>query len=65
MRTELMTAFVAENSDTQVEVEVERVGGGAGQVNCFECDGAGVSPFPADLNSARTASSAKIRALFW
>jgi bifunctional non-homologous end joining protein LigD len=29
MRTKLMTAFVAENGDTQVEVKLERVGGGA------------------------------------
>jgi hypothetical protein len=54
MRTELMTAFVVENCDSQVEVEVERVGVGAGQVKRFECGGTGVSPFPAELFPART-----------
>jgi hypothetical protein len=37
MRTALMTAFVAENGDTPVEVEVERLGSGASQLKCFEC----------------------------
>jgi hypothetical protein len=39
MRTALMTAFVARNCDTPVEVDVERVGVGAGQVKRFERGG--------------------------
>ena len=40
MRMERMTGFVAQNCDTPVEVQVERVGVGAGRVKCFECGGA-------------------------
>jgi DnaJ-class molecular chaperone len=44
---ERMTAFVALNGDTPIEVDVERLGGGAGRIRCPECDGSGnLSHFP-------------------
>jgi hypothetical protein len=59
MRMERMTAFVSHNCDTTVEVEVERVGVGAGQVKCFECGGTGISSFPAEEYPARTCNDCK------
>jgi hypothetical protein len=44
MRMERMTAFVALDCDTSVDVEVEPLGAGAGKVRCFECGGSGLSP---------------------
>jgi hypothetical protein len=65
MSTELMATFVAENGDTQVEVEVERVGGGAGRATCFEGGGTGVSPLPAEFIRSGLAMTARARALCW
>jgi hypothetical protein len=44
MRMERMNAFVALDCDTPVEVDVERLGAGAGKVRCFACGGSGLSP---------------------
>ena len=49
MRTELMTAFVALDGNTPVDVRVERLGAGAGKVRCFECGGDGVCKFPREM----------------
>jgi hypothetical protein len=65
MRTQLMSAFVVENGDTQVEVKRERVGGGAGRVKCFACGGAGSRLSRPDCIRRGSVSRAKVRALFW
>lgn len=49
MSIEFMTAFVALDCNTPVDVEVERLGAGAGKVRCFECAGSGRSSFPKDM----------------
>jgi DnaJ-class molecular chaperone len=41
MRMERMTAFVGLDSQTPIDVELERLGAGAGKVRCFECGGSG------------------------
>jgi DnaJ-class molecular chaperone len=56
---ERMTAFAGYSCDTPVEVEVERVGVGAGRVKCFECGGTGVSSLPEELYPARTCNDCK------
>jgi len=59
MRKERMTAFVAQDCDAPVEVGVERVAAGAGQVKCFACGGTGLSPSP--QNSIRPGPAATAR----
>jgi hypothetical protein len=59
MRMERMTAFVALDCETPVQVDVERLGAGAGKVVCFECSGSGVSPLPLELYPARVCVECK------
>ena len=59
MRMERMTAFAGMDSETPIDVEVERLGVGAGKVRCFECDGTGVSPLSAELFPARVCIECK------
>jgi hypothetical protein len=54
MRMEYMTAFVAENCDTPVEIETGHVG-----VDCFECGDTGISSLPAEQHPARTCNDCK------
>jgi DnaJ-class molecular chaperone len=49
MPVERMTAFVAVDCDTPVEVDVECLGAGAGRVRCFECGGTGESVLPREI----------------
>jgi hypothetical protein len=56
---ERMTAFVGMDSEAPVDVEVARLGAGAGKVRCFECGGTGVSPLPPELYPARTRGECK------
>src|SRR5947207_2737954 len=47
--TDRMTAFVAENNDTPIQCEIVRRGAGAGETDCFECEGTGDwTPFHPD-----------------
>jgi DnaJ-class molecular chaperone len=48
-----MTAFVALDCETPVQVDVERLGAGAGEVVCFKCSGSGVWPLPRELYPVR------------
>ena len=59
MRMERMTAFVGVDSEAPLDVQVERLGAGAGKVRCFECDGTGVSPLPSELFPARVCIECK------
>jgi hypothetical protein len=59
MRMERMTAFAGVASEAAVEVEVERLGAGAGKVRCFECRGTGICPLWPDLVPYRNCPECK------
>jgi hypothetical protein len=54
-----MVAYVALDTETPVEVDVERLGAGAGKVTCFECGGSGKSFLLPEFFPARTCLECK------